>query len=573
MIYLQRDLDNNCINELPSKLIGKKYVSLENNNASYCYSCERLKEQICSSCNDDDFECAINSKGQIYHLKINNQDFSNGIPDIIFELTYIKELYLLNDKISSISEKTGNISNLKRLDIRGNNINTLPDNIGNLNKLKYLYLNNCKLNSIPKEIDNLTNLQKLIIPDEIGNLKNLNELMLDNNCLESIPNTIDTDKVSVSYEQNSISYCLSCTELKEITCKTCNSNDFICETNSKGYINSVTLKYQIYNNTNAFPSIITKITSLEKLDLRNNSLKELPRIENLINLQELILSQNSLSKVPSGIEQLNKLQRLDLSSNNINEFPEIEKLINLQELKLNNNGFSSVPSGIEQLIKLQILDLSNNRIKKFPEIGKLTNLQELKLNNNGFNNVPSGIEQLNKLQRLNLSRNNIGEFPEIEKLINLKELDLSNTGLTRLPYFREFIYIRILNLNKNYLMEFQEIEKFINLQELLLKDNAFKRIPSEIKQLDKLKLVDLRNNGISSIPPEFDNYNIINTSLGWSFIHRTPEGCFHHFSMISSNSTNHQLLRRGLQCHCYIKQEFVHLFFFSLMTFKYGLLV
>ncbi|ORX68905.1 L domain-like protein [Anaeromyces robustus] len=315
-----KDLDNNCINELPSNLIGNKYVSFENNNsAGHCYSCERLKEQICSSYNNDDFECAINSKGEIYHLKINNQDFSNGIPDIIFE-------YLLNDKISSISDKIGNITNLKRLDIRENNIETLPDNIGNLNKLKYF---NCKLNSIPEEIENLTNLQKLllannylrIIPDEIGNLKNLNVLMLDNNCLESIPNTIDTDKVSVSFEQNTISKYFSCTELKEKVCRT-------------------KIYSQVFSNINIFPSIITEITSLEKLDLSYNHLNIFPGIEKLINLQELNL---------------------------INFKYWIEKLINLQELLLKDNDFESVPSGIEQFNKLKLVDLRNTEIYSLPQ--------------------------------------------------------------------------------------------------------------------------------------------------------------------------------------------------------------
>ncbi|ORX68906.1 L domain-like protein [Anaeromyces robustus] len=565
------DLDNNCINELSSNLIGKKYVSFENNSASYCYSCERLKEQVCSSCNDNDFECAINSKGQIYHLKINNQDFGNGIPDIIFELTSINELYLLNDKISSISNKIGNITNLKRLDIRENNIETLPDNIGNLNKLKYLklsknpltifpssvlnlksllylYLSNCKLNSIPEEIENLTNLQKLllannylrIIPDEIGNLKNLNELMLDNNCLDTIPNTIDTDKVSVSFEQNSISYCLSCTELKEIACKTCNPDDFICETNSKGYINSVTLNNQNFEDTNTFPSIITKITSLEILDLSNNLLQKFSGIENLINLQKLILNNNRFNVVPSGIEQLSKLQILKFTNNNIGEFPEIEKLINLRELYLNDNFYSYIPSGIEQLNKLQIfflmktstlyrdfsfnylenfpeieklinlqeLNLSYNYIENFPGIEKLFNLQELYLNSNFYRNIPSGIERLNKLQILDLSRNLLQQFPEIENFINLQTLDLSKNLLQEFPEIENFINLQTLNLNDNSLEELPGIEKYINLQELLLKGNDFESVPSGINQLNKLKLVNLRNNEISSLPPEFEDSDI-----------------------------------------------------------------
>ncbi|ORX68904.1 hypothetical protein BCR32DRAFT_286058 [Anaeromyces robustus] len=81
-------------------------------------------------------------------------------------------------------------------------------------------------------------------------------------------------------------------------------------------------KNQIFYNTNIFPSIITKIASLEKLNLNDDHFYSgFQEIKKLINLQELLFN------VPYGIEELNKLQILDLSNNYIVEFPGIEKLI------------------------------------------------------------------------------------------------------------------------------------------------------------------------------------------------------------------------------------------------------
>ncbi|ORX77340.1 hypothetical protein BCR32DRAFT_283261 [Anaeromyces robustus] len=87
----------------------------------------------------------------------------------------------------------------------------------------------------------------------------------------------------------------------------CNSSDFLYEMNSKGHINSVTLKNQNFNDTNTTPSIITKITSLIKEKLIKNFVIQIGK---LINFQELLLNNNSFHSVPSGIEQLNKLQIL-----------------------------------------------------------------------------------------------------------------------------------------------------------------------------------------------------------------------------------------------------------------------
>ncbi|ORX83851.1 RNI-like protein [Anaeromyces robustus] len=231
-------LDNNCIFELPSNLIEKDYVSYKNNDSIDCLTCENLKESLCSSCSDSDFECKIDKNDKIYHLLINNQDFSDGIPDIIFSITSLKQLYLLNDKIPSVPAEIGNLINLKRIDIRGNEFKTLPDELENLSSLQYLkisnnplttvpcviqniksliylYMSNCKLETISSEIENLSNLQKLLlgsnelrtIPDLVGNLNNLNELVLSDNCIDNIPETVDTDKVSVTSDNYNVEKC------------------------------------------------------------------------------------------------------------------------------------------------------------------------------------------------------------------------------------------------------------------------------------------------------------------------------------------------------------------------------
>jgi len=230
-------LDDNCILSLPSTLVNKNYVSYENNIEENCYTCEDWKKNLCSSCSEDDYQCEVNDDNNIYYMRINNQDFSSGIPDSIFSIKTLKELFLVNDNIQSIPKEIENFSKLKRLDIRGNkitelpieifnlsqlrylklsdnNITSLPNEIGNLKELILIYLTNNKLKSIPEEIGNLSKLQKLYlgrnklktIPEIIGDLKNMVELILDNNCIISLPSSL-ADKDYVSYENNSILNC------------------------------------------------------------------------------------------------------------------------------------------------------------------------------------------------------------------------------------------------------------------------------------------------------------------------------------------------------------------------------
>ncbi|ORX83716.1 L domain-like protein [Anaeromyces robustus] len=182
--------------------------------------CEELKKHICSSCNNENYQCTINKNGEIDKLQVNNQVFSSGIPNIIFKITSITSLYLLNDTISILPDNIGNLKNLKRLDIRNNKLKTIPSSIKNLSKLEYLnlsnnpitklpeeigdltelrliYLNNCKLEQLFSSITKLSNLQELeiknnklkSIPKELGNLKNLKRLDLNNNSNDEILET------------------------------------------------------------------------------------------------------------------------------------------------------------------------------------------------------------------------------------------------------------------------------------------------------------------------------------------------------------------------------------------------
>ncbi|KAG2377963.1 hypothetical protein C9374_008585 [Naegleria lovaniensis] len=103
------------------------------------------------------------------------------------------------------------------------------------------------------------------------------------------------------------------------------------------------------------------------------------------------------------------LRKLNLSCNNLTKFPPLKELVNLQELLLSNNKISEIDPQLENCINLEKLDLKMNRI---------TSLQNLPLPANGATN--------NKLVYLSLSCNQLAEIndTEMRKCGNLQHLGL-----------------------------------------------------------------------------------------------------------------------------------------------------
>ncbi len=96
-------------------------------------------------------------------------------------------------------------------------------------------------------------------------------------------------------------------------------------------------------------------------------------------------SNKGLSQFPK--EVLNKTDTviLDVSNNNLTgAIPaEIHNLVNLEELNLSNNQMTGIPAEVGQLKHLKVLNYANNKITGLPlELGNLTQLRVLDLSGN-----------------------------------------------------------------------------------------------------------------------------------------------------------------------------------------------
>ncbi|MBN1984190.1 MAG: leucine-rich repeat domain-containing protein [Chitinivibrionales bacterium] len=152
---------------------------------------------------------------------------------------------------------------------------------------------------------------------------------------------------------------------------------------------------------------VSKCTILEdgrviKLDFKNRSptqkgIEKLsPEIEQLTELRELVLNDNSLQELPLQLWNCTKLSHLEIRDNYIRSLPkEISQCQNLEILDLRSNQLDSLPSEIGNLKALKILKLWSNNLQTLPvSIGELSSLQELYLRFNKLTYLPESITNL-----------------------------------------------------------------------------------------------------------------------------------------------------------------------------------
>jgi internalin A len=187
-------------------------------------------------------------------------------------------------------------------------------------------------------------------------------------------------------------------------------------------------RLRTYGGSLQIPTEVFELEDLEELNLSENSLTSIPKsIGQLQNLTSLNLSYNKLTSIPESIGQLQNLALLYLNRNELTAVPKaIFKLKSLELLSLGHNHIRSLPKGITRLQKLKKLSLNNNLLTRIPEpIYELLNLKYLALTSGGYYYSKEGdnkiteispkILQLEKLETIYLNSNTETPPPEIVK--------------------------------------------------------------------------------------------------------------------------------------------------------------
>lgn len=356
-------------------------------------------------------------------------------------------------------------SNVVALDLRDRGLDTFPMPIVENPQLKILFLFGNRLTSLPEEFGKLTNLQTLYLstnqltslPESIGKLDSLHTLDVSYNHLRSLPATIG--------------------QLHQLQILDVTGSELTSLPETIGELQKLQSLILTYNPLVNLPVAIIRLSHLENLNLHRSKLTNLPEfIGQLTNLRSLNISRNVLTSLPESIGQLTSLQTLELFDNQLTRLPEsIGRLHDLQTLVLYNNPLASLPESIGQLRNLQILSVSGSPLTSLPaSIVQLKNLQKLYLSNNQITSLPEKIGQCNSLQVLNLYQNELMSLPaSIGQLSQLHTLDLSVNNLTSLPAtIGQLNQLQILNLNDNKLTDLPtSIGQLSSLQKLDLSGN------------------------------------------------------------------------------------------------------
>ena len=160
--------------------------------------CPELQERWPEAAGPEGWDRVTIENGQVVGLELQGFGLTGAVPAEIGQLTALKELWLSDNKLTSLPAEIGQLTLLKVLWLDDNQLTSLPAEIGQLVSLKELYLSGNQLTSLPAEIGQLTSLTQLdlhgnqltSLPVEIRQLTSLGELDLRETQLTSLPAAI-----------------------------------------------------------------------------------------------------------------------------------------------------------------------------------------------------------------------------------------------------------------------------------------------------------------------------------------------------------------------------------------------
>ncbi|WEW59386.1 hypothetical protein PRK78_004857 [Emydomyces testavorans] len=225
---------------------------------------------------------------------------------------------------------------------------------------------------------------------------------------------------------------------------------------------------------------------LEVLDLHGNLLASLPiGLRRLQRLHSLNLANNRLNMdAIEIITQVKSLTELKLGGNELEGMltPQLGSLQKLEVLDLRGNALTGLPDNLSDLTALRILNVADNQLTSLPfsALSKLP-LVEIYAQKNRLqgNLIPASVRRFEGLQILNVAGN------ALEKL--------SAGDVLELPGLQQ------LFADANRIKALPNVSSWKSLLTMIMEDNDLSQIPDGFTELENLKHVDFKGNGISSL--------------------------------------------------------------------------
>lgn len=197
--------------------------------------------------------------------------------------------------------------------------------------------------------------------------------------------------------------------------------------------------------------------SVTKLDLSQNTIRDLTPLQSMTGLQELYLQNNAVNDL-TALSNLSALTTLDISFNLISTISPIYSCNNLISLQASNNSITSI-AGVEKLTALESLNVSYNTLSDISPASSCSSLRDLNISNNMIEDI-SSLSILDKLFSLDFSRNVIVELPAFAQSCALVTIDGSHNKITSLAALEGLENLN--NVFMDYNEELESIEPLVN---------------------------------------------------------------------------------------------------------------
>ncbi|MEG4589673.1 leucine-rich repeat domain-containing protein [Microcoleus sp. MOSTC5] len=198
-------------------------------------------------------------------------------------------------------------------------------------------------------------------------------------------------------------------------------------------------------------SSLGSLTNLTALNLWDNKISDISFLGSLTNLTELHLNDNQIIDI-SFLGSLTNLTTLYLWDNQITDFSFLGSLTNLTTLRLWDNQITDI-SFLGSLTNLTTLNLNSNRLTDITALRSLTNLTTLRLYSNGITDI-SSLGSLTNLTTLSLDSNRITDISSLGLLTNLTTLSLDSAKITDISALRSLTNLTTLILSRNPITTF-----------------------------------------------------------------------------------------------------------------------
>jgi len=228
----------------------------------------------------------------------------------------------------------------------------------------------------------------------------------------------------------------------------------------------------------------------------------------------LDLSSNFIEYVhPKAFYRLKNIKRLNLSNNSIKELVMPPIMDRLSELLLSNNRLARFPDGLRRFGAITVLSLYNNMIESMPplDIGNEFGVTLIDLSSNRLRNIDQ-VRFVGLLNSINISGNQLADIGAdvLADTSFIGELNLSDNPLGRLTVAVTRVVDHIARLYADR-CSLTSLDNWVfvgsqttRLVELSLSGNRLDELPSIVVSLvnDSLQHLDVRGNLLSTLGSE-----------------------------------------------------------------------